>query len=70
MLEDWTATDDQGREYHARAGGGGGGHIQLMRRTFVPAVAADATSLTLTFTDWDLPLLHHVVLLDGYMSGS
>ena len=63
MFEDWTAEDDLGRRYQAVRGGGGGGHLQLMRRSFVPALDDAASRLTLTLTDWDKPLLQHSVAL-------
>ena len=63
VLEDWTASDDLGNRYLARRGDGGGGHIRLMRRTFVPALDHRARSLTLTYTEDGIALVRHTVIL-------
>ena len=63
MLEDWTAKDDLGNEYNARRGGGGGGRVRLMRRTFAPAVNASARFLTLTYSENRIPLVAHTIPL-------
>lgn len=53
-------TDDVGTEYHVFPAGGGGGEDQMQYEfRFVPAIAAEATSLTLAIHDfaarWPLP---------------
>lgn len=74
LAHDLSVGDDFGRAYGARrgggGGGGGGGHLRLMRRTFVPAVAADASYLTLTLTNGDEPLLRHLVPLPAQSFGA